>query len=176
MGDPKAALLKELLRHLAQPELLSASFWANRYSTKKVTLVRWPRALLNEANDIIACPVSFYVGVSRWKCFPSVQSFSLEQLGNLSLFLRVLRAVRFIPCCLKGSTPMRLKKNLKLLLQLISFSITKTFHGFSQMSLIYEANKPSNNKNLLKSWYSSLLFLSVNVRHRKLMRSFWLQS
>lgn len=41
-------------------------------------------------------------------------------------------------------------KNLKLLLQLISFSITKTFHGLSQMSLIYEANKPSNDKNLFK--------------------------
>lgn len=62
---------------------------------------------------------------------------------------------------------MRLKKLFTLLPQLISFSITKTFHALSQMSLIYEANKPSNNRNLLKGWYPSLL-LSVNVWHREL--------
>lgn len=118
----------------------------------------------------------FWCGCLKIKTFLKCSSFSLEQLGNLFLFLSVLRAMRFVPCFLLGSTPMRLKKNFKLLLQLISFSITKTFHGLSQMSLIYEANKPSNNKNLLKSWYLSLLFLSVNVRHRKLMRSIWLQS
>lgn len=30
MGDPKAALLKELLKHLGQPELLIAPLCANR--------------------------------------------------------------------------------------------------------------------------------------------------
>lgn len=77
--------------------------------------------------------------------------------------------LRLMQCCLLCSTPMRLKRNFRLLLQLISFSITKTFHGLSQVSLIYEANKPSNNKNLLKSWYSSLLSLSVNVWHGTLI-------
>lgn len=79
------------------------------------------------------------------------------------------------PRVVLGSTPMRLKKHFTLLLQLISFSITKTFHALSQMSLIYEANKPSNNRNLLKSWYPRLL-LSVTVWHRELMHSFWLHS
>lgn len=105
-----------------------------------------------------------------------VWSDSLDQLGNLSLSLSVLRAVGFALCCLLGSTPRKLRRNFTLRLQLISFSITKTFHGWSQLSLICEANKPSNNKNLLKRWYSSLLFLSVNVQHGKLMCSFWLGS
>lgn len=125
--------------------------------------MRWSKASFIEANKAVACPAQFYMGVLCG--YLKMQTFKVlvpPLPTGKSLSWDWSSAVCY-------STPMRLKRNFRLLLQLISFSITKTFHGLSQVSLICEANKPSNNKNLLRSWYSSLLSLSVNVWHGTLI-------